>query len=515
MDAITEHHYLNIARGKAKPLEDGTLATVNTIIVNIDGVETLIPTVWDGEIVSDEEATRFAINSGVDWPTRTGENAVQELEEFDAEIHKSMTDMTSPEEASEILQNNKKGFDEGGLMVETSPRPKSRPKTTLTYEDADKIERLVWAEARGEGVEGRNAVRGVILNRLASSRFPNDIDGVLDPKEFEPLDDHGDVYSIPIPEEDLQRGHNEFADYYQLGKDAVDGRTFFQNTKTTKARGTNFSGPDPITIGNHTFTRGYEGQEPVYDTNFSHNITVIYPEYAEATLEGMALGGLAVARKGIMTPEGKDMADKKFQLDENKADLDDDGSLSSYEKTRAEAVQKAVDDPDQDEKYSMYHGGMMEPVDPVSGNPIPPGSTAENVRDDIDVNLSEGEYVLPADVVRWHGLKHIMDMQDEAKSGLMMMDSMGLLVGDTPVYEECSQCSGEGCENCEGEASEEDETETPEGNEIELPTVETVESDIIEGDETEELAEDEMYGKEDSMPSMFGMVKKPKISFII
>ena len=58
--------------------------------------------------------------------------------------------------------------------------------------------------------------------------------------------------------------------------------------------------------------------------------------------------------------------------------------------------------------------------------------------------------------------------------------------------------------------------ETPEGNEIELPTVETVESEIIEGDETEELAEDEMYGKEEeSMPSMFGMVKKPKISFII
>ncbi len=108
---------------RLKLFEGGNLATVNTIIVNIDVVETLIPTVWDGEIVSDEEAIRFAIDSGVDWPTRTGENAVQELEEFDAEIHKSMTDMTSPEEASEILQNNKNGFDEGGLMVETSPSP--------------------------------------------------------------------------------------------------------------------------------------------------------------------------------------------------------------------------------------------------------------------------------------------------------------------------------------------------------------------------------------------------------
>ena len=66
------------------------------------------------------------------------------------------------------------------------------------------------------------------------------------------------------------------------------------------------------------------------------------------------------------------------------------------------------------------------------------------------------------------------------------------------------------------EASEEDAVETPEGNEIELPTVETVEGDIVEGDETEELAEDEMYGKdEDDMPSMFGMVKKPKVTFIV
>jgi hypothetical protein len=124
MDAITEHHYLNIAKGKAKTLEDGNLATVNTIIVNIDGVETLIPTVWDGEIVSDEQATRFAIDSGVDWPTRTGDNAVQELEDFDAEIHKSMTDMTSPEEASEILQNNKRAFDEGGLDGRNKLSPK-------------------------------------------------------------------------------------------------------------------------------------------------------------------------------------------------------------------------------------------------------------------------------------------------------------------------------------------------------------------------------------------------------
>ena len=508
MDAITEHHYLNIAKGKAKTLEDGNLATVNTIIVNIDGVETLIPTVWDGEIVSDEQATRFAIDSGVDWPTRTGDNAVQELEDFDAEIHKSMTDMTSPEEASEILQNNKKGFDEGGLMVETSPRPKARPKTELPYEDADKIERLVWAEARGEGVEGRNAVRGVIFNRLASSRFPDTVDELLTAEEFEPIRKYGDVYSIPVPEEDLQQGHAEFADYYQMGKDAVDGRTFFQNTSTTKARGTNFSGPDPITIGKHTFTRGYEGQEPVYDTDFSHNITITYPEYAQANPEGMALGGLAVARKGIMTPEGEDMADNKFQLDENKADLDNDGSLSSYEKTRAEAVQKATSEEDE---LDMYHGGMMGPVDPVSGNPIPVGSSAEEVRDDIDINISQGEYVLPADVVKWHGLKHIMDMQEEAKMGLMAMDTMGLIQaagGETVEDGMCPICMDEECEGCEETAS--DDAETPEGEVVEEAVVEVSEEEP-EVNETDDY-KDSDYSKK---TSMYGMVKKPKVTFII
>ena len=39
-------------------------------------------------------------------------------------------------------------------------------------------------------------------------------------------------------------------------------------------------------------------------------------------------------------------------------------------------------------------------IDPVSGNEIPLGSEAENVRDDVDAKLSEGEYVVPADVVK-------------------------------------------------------------------------------------------------------------------
>lgn len=397
--------------------------------------------------------------------------------------------------------------------MDTSLRPQERPKTKLPYEDIEKIERLVWKEAKGEGVEGRDAVRGVILNRLASDRFPDTVDELLDPNEFEPIRQYGDVFKIPVPEEDLRSQLNEFADYVQLGDDASGGRTFFQNKEITEKRGTDFSGPDPMVIGNHTFTRGYEGQEPVKDTAFSHNIEIVYPQYAENET-GMALGGLAVARKGIMTPEGEDMAENKFQLDENSADLNNDGTLSSYEKQRGEAIQQAmVDDPEQDEKLGMYHGGMMGPVDPVSGNPIPVGSTAEEVRDDIDVMLSQGEYVLPADVVKWHGLKHIMDMQQEAKMGLMAMDTMGLIQtadGEAAAEEMCPICMDTECDGCDEAASEEASIETPEGEEVEMASME-VSVEEPEVNETEDY-KDSDYSKK---ASMFGMVKKPKVTFIV
>jgi hypothetical protein len=73
-------------------------------------------------------------------------------------------------------------------------------------------------------------------------------------------------------------------------------------------------------------------------------------------------------------------------------------------------------------------GGLMEEggtVDPVSGNDVPTGSTQEEVRDDIDAKLSEGEFVLPADVVRYIGLENIMKMRDMAKEGLNKMEAMG------------------------------------------------------------------------------------------
>ena len=69
-------------------------------------------------------------------------------------------------------------------------------------------------------------------------------------------------------------------------------------------------------------------------------------------------------------------------------------------------------------------------VDPISGNEVPAGSLAQEVRDDVPAMLSEGEYIVPADVVRYYGVKFLEDLRQEAKMGLANMESNGRIGGE-------------------------------------------------------------------------------------
>lgn len=75
-------------------------------------------------------------------------------------------------------------------------------------------------------------------------------------------------------------------------------------------------------------------------------------------------------------------------------------------------------------------------VDPVSGNEVPPGSLPEEVRDDIDAKLSGGEYIVPADVLRYYGVAFFEKLRTKAKEGLGSMEADGRIGGDTVEEEE-------------------------------------------------------------------------------
>ena len=154
------------------------------------------------------------------------------------------------------------------------------------------------------------------------------------------------------------------------------------------------------------------------------------------------------------------------------------------------------------EKLGLNHGGLMSSdtpcgcgmtdcgcgmtemmgitvgIDSETGNDIPAGSNADNVKDDIPAALSSGEFVLPADVVRWHGLDRIQGMVDDAKLGLMAMHSEGM-IHDIAEEErsdseksEADKVSDEDSSPKKGkESSVQEERKTPEGNIIEIAEV--------------------------------------------
>jgi|TARA_R110000764_G_scaffold10153_1_gene31459 hypothetical protein len=230
----------------------------------------------------------------------------------------------------------------------------------------------------------------------------------------------------------------------------------------------------------------------------------------------------------------------------------------AYAQDRSDTLMPEDEQPMQN-MMGLYHGGMAcgdagnVGYDSVSGNPIPAGSNAMSVRDDIPAVLSEGEYVVPADVVRYHGLKTFMGLRDEAKMGLMMMQAEGQIKSLEDEEEqdtvECPDCSGTGeldgaeCEHCEGygyhyadeieyeesdsESSEDtevsdeesiaeegegqfqEEYETPEGN-----TVNTAVNEVVE--EFMTPYDVDLKDEEDLYPTKQGQFAyKPSVKFAV
>jgi hypothetical protein len=89
----------------------------------------------------------------------------------------------------------------------------------------------------------------------------------------------------------------------------------------------------------------------------------------------------------------------------------------------------------EDEQTEAVFKSSRTDIDPVSGNEVPPGSLPEEVRDDIPAMLSEGEYVVPADVLRFYGVKFFEDLRAQAKIGLAEMEANGRIGGE-PIEEE-------------------------------------------------------------------------------
>lgn len=74
-----------------------------------------------------------------------------------------------------------------------------------------------------------------------------------------------------------------------------------------------------------------------------------------------------------------------------------------------------------------FMADQKEQTDPVSGNEVPPGAKPEEVRDDVPANLSEGEFVVPAHVVRFVGANTLYKLIKQTEMAIAEMEAGGMM----------------------------------------------------------------------------------------
>lgn len=118
-----------------------------------------------------------------------------------------------------VREEDDESQDEAESVVETS---------SASFDEYETLCKLVQAEANSEDVAGRTMVANVVLNRVISSNFDNDILSVIkDPGQFEPVS-RGAI-NISVPTHETKKAvMNAFS-----AIDLTDGALYFQKSAST------------------------------------------------------------------------------------------------------------------------------------------------------------------------------------------------------------------------------------------------------------------------------------------
>ena len=108
------------------------------------------------------------------------------------------------------------------------------------------LAKLVYAEARGEPYKGQVAVAAVVLNRVASSSFPNTVSGVIYQSGAFTCVSNGSINNTP--DSNCIRAALDALN----GWDPTGGCLYYYNPKTAKDKWI-FSRTVQTVIGNHSF----------------------------------------------------------------------------------------------------------------------------------------------------------------------------------------------------------------------------------------------------------------------
>ena len=164
-----------------------------------------------------------------------GSKTLEAVKYFQRKNNLSVDGIAGPKTLAAMGIMNSSGSNSGG-------------SSSTNNADLDLLARIIYGESRGEPYTGQVAVGAVVLNRVASSSFPNTISGVIYEKgAFDAVSD-GQINKTP----------NSTA--YKAAQDALNGwdpcyGAIFYFNPTTATNAWIWSRPHVITIGKHRFCK--------------------------------------------------------------------------------------------------------------------------------------------------------------------------------------------------------------------------------------------------------------------
>ena len=219
--------------------------------------------------------------------------------------------------------------------------------------------------------------------------------------EMPTMKEEGEVKAVEMPTVDDQMDALDFGDLRDAPgskriRTAKEEKEQVEKMKKATKEGTRVAGEKPDT------TTGFEDDEYIPGIEMESRDDTMIADDTQVSATDMD-----------DTPSGDDIFTTFFKS-LGDVTFDEGFEVDDLNLNKGGAVEADFDGKDNDDE------------DEDEGDP-PPLAKPEEVADDIPAMLSEGEYVLPANVVRYLGLERIMDMHQKVLHEIQQMEDLGMI----------------------------------------------------------------------------------------
>ena len=219
--------------------------------------------------------------------------------------------------------------------------------------------------------------------------------------EMPTMKEEGEVKAVEMPTVDDQMDALDFGDLRDAPgskriRTAKEEKEQVEKMKKATKEGTRVAGEKPDT------TTGFEDDEYIPGIEMESRDDTMIADDTQVSATDMD-----------DTPSGDDIFTTFFKS-LGDVTFDEGFEVDDLNLKKGGAVEADFDGKDNDDE------------DEDEGDP-PPLAKPEEVADDIPAMLSEGEYVLPANVVRYLGLERIIDMHQKVLHEIQQMEDLGMI----------------------------------------------------------------------------------------